>query len=43
MANKEIKEYKMGLQDINEALKLYPEDKNGLMLKKELQGLAEHA
>jgi hypothetical protein len=43
MANKEIKEYKMGLQDINEALKLYPDDKNGLLLKKELQGLAEHA
>lgn len=29
-----MKEYKEALNDIKEALKLYPEDKNGLLLTK---------
>lgn len=34
MANKEIKEYKYALNDINQALKIFPDDKSGLLLKK---------
>ena len=42
VARKEIKEYKMALEDIGEALKLYPDDKGALMTKKEIEGFIHH-
>lgn len=42
LAKRELKEYKEALEDINEALKLFPNDKNALMTKKEIEGFVQH-
>lgn len=34
LAKKEIKEYKEALEDVEQALKLFPNDNNALLLKK---------
>ena len=42
LARKETKEYPMALHDIEQALKLYPQDQGALMTKKEVEGFVQH-
>lgn len=41
-AHKERKNYKEALEDVEEALKLYPQEKEGLDLKKEVEEYIKH-
>lgn len=42
LSKKEIKDYKEALEDVNQALKLSPNDSNVLLLKKEIEGFVQH-
>ena len=42
LSKKEVKEYKEALEDVNQALKLFPNDNNALLLKKEIEGFVQH-
>jgi tetratricopeptide (TPR) repeat protein len=43
LSRKEIKEYKEALEDINQALKLSPNDNQALLLKKEIESFVQHS
>lgn len=42
LANKELKNFKEALDDVNAAIKIFPTDKQALMMKKEIEGFIEH-
>ena len=43
LSKKQMKDFKPALEDINESLKLFPEDKSVLLLKKEVEGFINHS